>query len=120
MILSLAGIVALSGIELANFYVALILLGIGWNFGFIGSTSLLTSLHRPAEQGRIQGMNDFFVFGCVTLASFSSGSLMNCTGGDPVQGWTNVNLAMAPLLVLAGGALIWLVMKPEDASRPAE
>jgi len=113
-ILGAAGIVALSGIELSNFFIALILLGIGWNFGFIGATAMLASAHEPEERGRVQGMNDMIVFGCVTLASLASGGLMNCSGGDVQQGWASVNLAMAPLLMLAGGSLIWLVMRRED------
>lgn len=108
--LGLAGIVALIGVELENFFIALILLGLGWNFGFIGGTTMLASAHTPQERGRVQGMNDMIVFGCVTLASLSSGGLMNCTGGDPVQGWTAVNLAMIPFLGLAGCALIWLAI----------
>ncbi len=115
-ILAGAGGVALSGIELENFFVALILLGIGWNFGFIGATTMLASAHTPEEQGRMQGLNDMIVFGFVTVASISSGGLMNCSGGDPVVGWTSVNLAMVPFLVLAGGALIWLVMRPAEES----
>ena len=96
-----AAAVALAGVELVNFFGALILLGIGWNFGFIGATALLTKENRPAEQGRIQGMNDFAVFGLVTLASVSSGGLMNCSGGSAVEGWTAVNIAAAPFLMLA-------------------
>ncbi len=108
VILGAAGLAGLSGVELGNFYVALILLGIGWNFGYIGATSLLTTAHRPEERGRVQGMNDFAVFGMVALASLTSGGLMNCSGGDAVDGWQAVNLAMLPMLALAGGALIWL------------
>lgn len=115
LILAVAGGVALSGVALGNFFVALALLGIGWNFGFIGATTMLASAHSPAERGRIQGMNDMIVFGCVTLASLASGGLMNCSGGDVVAGWSAVNLAMLPLLAIAGGALIWLVMKPKPA-----
>ena len=111
-ILAAAGLVALQGVALTNFYVALVLLGVGWNFGFIGATSLLASAHSPEERGVVQGMNDFIVFGCVTLASLASGGLMNCSGGSTQEGWTAVNLAMTPFLALAGGALIWLVMRP--------
>lgn len=109
LILGLAGVVALAGVALANFYIALILLGIGWNFGFIGATSLLTTAHTPQERGRVQGMNDMMVFGCVTLASLASGGLMNCSGGTQVDGWYAVNYAMIPFLLIAGGSLIWLV-----------
>ncbi|MEE9427135.1 MAG: MFS transporter [Paracoccaceae bacterium] len=112
-ILTAAGVVGLAGIELANFYVALALLGVGWNFGFIGATTMLAEAHTPQERGRVQGMNDFMVFGLVTMASLASGGLMNCSGGNAVQGWFSVNLAMAPFLILAAGALIWLVRRPK-------
>ena len=112
VILGCAGVVAMAGVHLENFYLALILLGLGWNFGFIGATTMLTSAHSPAERGRMQGMNDLIVFGGVTLASFSSGGLMNCSGGSVVEGWKAVNMAMLPFLVLAGGALIWLALRP--------
>ncbi len=114
-ILASAGAVALSGVALEQFYLALVLLGIGWNFGYIGATTMLTRAHAPEERGRVQGMNDFVVFGGVFLASLSSGGLMNCSGGSIVAGWNAVNLAMLPSLVLAGGALIWLVMRPRPA-----
>ena len=115
VILAGAGAVALQGVELENFFLALILLGIGWNFGFIGATTMLAGAHEPSERGRMQGMNDLIVFGGVTLASLSSGGLMNCSGGTAQDGWTSVNLAMAPFLMLAGGALIWLALRPKDA-----
>ncbi len=113
MILAAAGAVAMAGVALENFYVALILLGLGWNFGFIGATTMLTAAQRPEERGRLQGLNDLVVFGGVTLASMSSGGLMNCAGGTVETGWQMVNLAMLPFLVLAGGALIWLWLRPE-------
>ena len=116
LILGSAGLVALSGIELGNFYAALILLGVGWNFGFIGATTLLTRAHAPHERGRVQGMNDAIVFGCVTIASIASGGLMNCSGGSVVQGWAAVNYAMVPFLLLAGTALLWLIMTNKRAA----
>ena len=111
MILLVAGIVALSGVTLGNFFITLILLGFGWNFGFIGSTTMLASSHDPHERGVVQGMNDMIVFGMVTIASLASGGLMNCSGGTAVEGWTAVNLAMVPFLVFAFGALIWLTSR---------
>jgi len=111
LILAAAGGVALQGVNLENFFIALILLGVGWNFGFIGATTMLASAHSVEERGRMQGMNDVIVFGGVTLASLASGGLMNCSGGDAITGWTSVNLAMAPFLMLAGGALIWLMFR---------
>ncbi|MGV6813181.1 MAG: MFS transporter [Brevirhabdus sp.] len=113
-ILAAAGAVAMTGVELEHFFIALILLGVGWNFGFIGATTLLASSHSPEERGRVQGMNDLLVFGGVTMASLASGGLMNCSGGSAQEGWWAVNMAMAPFLMLAGGALIWLVMRPGE------
>jgi MFS family permease len=115
VILASAGAVALSGVAIGNFFVALMLLGLGWNFGFIGATAMLAGEHEAHERGRVQGMNDLIVFGGVTFASLSSGGLMNCSGGTPEAGWTAVNLAMIPFLTLAGGALIWLAMRPREA-----
>jgi len=113
-ILGGAGIVALQGVELENFFIALVLLGIGWNFGFIGATTMLANAHKPEERGRVQGMNDMIVFGFVTIASLASGGLMNCSGGSAQEGWSAVNMAMVPFLALAGGALIWLMMRPQE------
>ena len=110
-ILAAAGAVGLAGVTLAHFSVALVLLGLGWNFGFIGATAMLAAAHTPEERGRVQGMNDFAVFGLVCVASLASGGLMNCSGGDAVAGWTAVNLAMAPFLAAAGAALIWLALR---------
>ena len=108
VILMGAGMVALSGVAIPNFFGALILLGIGWNFGFIGATTMLSSAHAPHERGVVQGMNDMIVFGMVTVASLASGGLMKCSGGTAVEGWDAVNLAMIPFLIGAAGALIWL------------
>ena len=115
VILACAGALAMAGVDLMNFFGALILLGIGWNFGFIGATTMLATAHTPAERGRMQGLNDFIVFGGVTLASVSSGGLMNCSGASVQTGWQAVNMAMLPFLVLAGGALIWFAMRPREA-----
>ncbi|APE43759.1 MFS transporter [Sulfitobacter alexandrii] len=111
LILAGAGLVALQGVALENFFIALILLGLGWNFGFIGATTMLAGAHAPHERGRMQGLNDLIVFGGVTMASLASGGLMNCSGGSPVEGWAAVNWAMIPFLILAGGSLTWLVVR---------
>lgn len=116
MILTAAGAVALQGVELGNFFVALVLLGLGWNFGFIGATAMLAECHEPHERGRMQGLNDLLVFGGVTFASFMSGGLMNCYGGNPIDGWSAVNMAMAPFLMLAGGSLIWMMLRQKPTT----
>ncbi|WP_353472655.1 MFS transporter [Salipiger sp. H15] len=118
LILACAGGVAMTGVELENFFLALVLLGLGWNFGFIGATTMLAGAHTAEERGRMQGLNDLLVFGGVTFASLASGGLMNCSGGTPQEGWSAVVMAMAPFLVLAGGALIWLLLRPVE--QPAE
>ncbi|CTQ34161.1 MFS transporter [Jannaschia rubra] len=106
VLLAASGLVGLGGVELSNFYGSLILLGLGWNFGFIGATSMLTRHHSPQERGSVQGLNDLLVFGMVFVASLSSGGLMGAAV-DAAHGWTAVNYAMVPFLTLAGGALIW-------------
>ena len=103
--LALCCFVAVSGITFIHFSIALGLLGVGWNFGFIGATSLLAGAHRPEERARVQGLNDFLVFGLVTLASFASGALMADIG------WAAVNLAMLPAIGMAALALAWLVVR---------
>ncbi len=103
-----AGLVGLSGIELEKFFLALILLGIGWNFGFIGATAILTKHHNSEEKGRIQGLNDMIVFGFVAFASLASGGLMNCSSSSQAIGWQAVNIAMFPLVLVAGIAIVWL------------
>ncbi|SDB14542.1 MFS transporter [Bauldia litoralis] len=86
--------VALSGIALAHFWIALILLGVGWNFGFIGATAMLTQTYRPEERSKVQGLNDFLVFGTVATASFGSGSIFSSFG------WDWINLAVFPVVVV--------------------
>ena len=97
----LAVLIAYQGVDISNFYISLILIGIGWNFGFIGSTSLLTKNHYPSERGKVQGVNDFFVFGFVALSSVTSGWLMNCSANSSQLGWKVVNLTATPLVIFA-------------------
>lgn len=97
-------VIAVTGVELEKFYVALILLGLGWNFAFIGATSLLSNTHAAGERAKVQGLNDFLVLGMVSLASLSSGALLN------LFGWPVVQLAAAPALVVAGAAIFWLAV----------
>ena len=96
-VVSLLGhvIISLSGTEFFHFLSGLILLGIGWNFLFIGGTTLLTEAYRPSERAKTQAMHDFLVFGAVSLASFASGGLLNAVG------WQALNLSAVPFLGLA-------------------
>lgn len=85
----------LSGTEVEHFLVALTLLGVGWNFMFVGSTTLLTQAYTPAEKAKTQAMHDFLMFSCVTVATFMSGRLLSSFG------WLAVNYAAVPGLILA-------------------
>ena len=104
----LAVLIAYQGVDISNFYISLILIGIGWNFSFIGSTSLLTKNHYPSERGKVQGVNDFFVFGFVALSSVTSGWLMNCSANSSQLGWKVVNLTATPLVIFALISMICL------------
>ena len=104
----LAVLIAYQGLDISNFYISLILIGIGWNFGFIGSTSLLTKNHYPSERGKVQGVNDFFVFGFVAFSSVTSGWLMNCSANSSQLGWKVVNLTATPLVIFALISMICL------------
>ena len=88
-------VLALAGVEFLNFLSALILLGVGWNFAFIGGTALLTETYRPVEQLRVQAVNEFAVFGLVAFATLSAGWLYDRFG------WVTLNLAVVPLLIAA-------------------
>lgn len=87
--------VALSGLEFLHFASALVLLGVGWNFAFVGGTALLTQTYRPAEQLKVQAINEFLVFGLVAASTLSAGWLYDR------YGWAALNLAVVPFLVLA-------------------
>ncbi|MCB5176870.1 MFS transporter [Microvirga lenta] len=101
VLIGLAAVIGLSGITVAHFWVTLILLGIGWNFGFIGATALVTDCYRPEERTKVQAANDFLVFGSVAVASFSSGKLLNAGG------WDNVNWLVFPPVLVALALLAW-------------
>ncbi|MCF3936356.1 MFS transporter [Acuticoccus sp. M5D2P5] len=94
VLLALAGTSSLLGITLGHFYTTLILLGLGWNFGFIGGTTMLTAAQRPEERARTQAANDFIVFGSVAIASLSSGVLFSTVG------WASINWALLPLVAV--------------------
>lgn len=98
---ALAAIVGLSGLSVAHFWIALVLLGVGWNFGFIGATALVTDCYRPEERVKVQAANDFLVFGSVAIASFSSGGLLSHGG------WNTVNWLVFPPVTIAFGLVLW-------------
>ena len=105
--------VVLLGIEFLHFLSGLILLGIGWNFAFIGGTALLTQSLRPAEQLKVQAINEFAVFGVVALASLSAGWLYDRFG------WTALNLAVVPLLIVALLSTVAISHRLQQTEKPA-
>jgi predicted MFS family arabinose efflux permease len=105
-LLLLAGcaIVALSGIALWQFWTALILLGLGWNFAFIGATAMVVGSYRNSEKGKVQGLHDFILFGSVAVGTLMSGAVYNA------YGWDMLNWIVFPVAAICLAALAWLAM----------
>jgi MFS family permease len=100
-----AAITGLGGNSVAHFWGALILLGLGWNFGFIGASALVLECHRPEERTSVQAFNDFLVFGTMVLGSFASGGLLTSYGWAAVC-WVALSpLALTVLVLLVTGSL---------------
>src|SRR3954466_13364744 len=89
-----AATIGLSGITALHFWATLIVLGVGWNFAFIGASALVLETHRPQERNKVQAFNDFLVFGTMALGSFSSGQLL------AHYGWSAVNMVVFPPVLL--------------------
>jgi MFS family permease len=96
-----AAIVGVMGVALWNFWISLLLLGVGWNFSFIGATTLVTECCGPHERNKVQAFNDFLIFGSMAFASFSSGALL------ARYGWTAVNEVVFPVAIAAAVLLAW-------------
>jgi predicted MFS family arabinose efflux permease len=103
-------VVGISGLTVAHFWTALVLLGIGWNFAFIGATNMVTQCHRPEERTKVQSFNDFLIFGSMALSSFSSGVLL------AIFGWEAVNEVIFPVILVAGALLIWFAARRREAT----
>ncbi len=103
---------ALSGISVSHFWFSLVVLGVGWNFLYIGGTALLTETYRPEERAKVQGANDLAVFAMMTISSFTSGLTVTTAG------WEKVNFSALPLIALVLAAIAWLALR-ERAARPA-
>jgi MFS family permease len=104
-----AASINLGGLELWNFWIGLAVLGVGWNFAFIGATTLVTECHDPHERNKVQAFNDFLVFGSMAIASFSSGAMLSR------YGWSMINEVVFPVILVAVVLLAWgsLVRKPK-------
>ncbi|MEK7438535.1 MAG: MFS transporter [Pseudomonadota bacterium] len=97
--------IALSGAQVVNFWWALLILGVGWNFLYVGGTTLLTECYRVSEKAKAQGTHDFLVFLTTASSSFSSGLLMNRNG------WDMLNYAALPVLAVIAAAIAWLALR---------
>jgi len=106
-------VVALSGVEVMHFWLAMLLLGVGWNFMFIGATALLTESHTPAERAKVQGVNDAAIFVTLVASSLSSGALFT------LQGWEAMNRWALPVLAVAAAGILWFVWVRRQPPRPA-
>ncbi|WP_297367664.1 MFS transporter [Acidocella sp.] len=109
-----SALVALSGVDLAHFWVALVLLGVGWNFGFIGATAMVAACHTPSERHKVQGANDFMVFATVASASFFAGAVLHSAG------WGEINRLVLPAVALVLVPLVWRAAKPVGVAVSAE
>ena len=105
---------ALAGVDVWNFWLANVLVGAGWNFLFVSGTAMLTETYTVEERAKVQGFNDFCVFGTVAFTAFTSGWLQN------VYGWATVNYSVAPFILLVIAAILWLGTRTRTASAPAE
>src|SRR5215469_3858224 len=112
-LLLLCGIVALSGTSKPHFWVALALLGFGWNFMFVAGTTMLTQAYRSEERAKVQGLNEFLIAGSAALGSLASAGVY---GGF---GWDGLNLGVMPLLLLCAGITLWYAMTQRAAERAA-
>jgi len=102
--------IALSGQLVTHFWWSLVLLGVGWNFMYVGGTTLLTEAYRPAEKAKTQGANEILVFCTTATSSFASGVLVNAAG------WNTLNYVALPFLVIAGAAALWLAVQRRAAT----
>jgi predicted MFS family arabinose efflux permease len=103
----------ISGTELINYWSALVLLGVGWNFMFVAGTTMVTETYQPAEKAIVQGVNDFLVFGTAALSSLLSGVLQTSFG------WETVNLSAVPLLLIVLVSLFWFLFSINQKTKSA-
>jgi MFS family permease len=97
--------ISMAGESVGHFWVGLALLGVGWNFAFIGATTLVTHCHRPEERNKVQTLNDFLIFGTMALGSFASGQLL------ATLGWAFVNATVFPPVLAVGALLAWVALR---------
>ena len=96
--------IGLSGVQPSHFYLSLTLLGMGWNFGFVGASALVLQCHTSSEKNRVQALNDFVVFGAMVLGSFASGGMLNRYGWGVICALAFIPLAIAMMTLLLSGS----------------
>ena len=115
----LSAAVGLGGVDVAHFWATLVLLGLGWNFGFLGASALVLECHRPEERTRVQSLNDFIVFSLMAIGSFASGGLLAAYGWNAVLWVSFVPLVLA-FVALAMAVRRGTAMQPGDPDVPAD
>ncbi len=112
-IMAASVLIATMGQSITYFWAALVLLGIGWNFLFVGGSALLSTVHSETERGKVQGVNDLIIFSLVAVGSLMSGQLLHRLG------WDALNLTMLPFIVIVGLATLWWSLAHRLAQRKA-
>ena len=112
---AIAALINMSGLTVWHFWIGLVCLGVGWNFGFVGASAMVVETHRPEEKNKVQAFNDFLVFGTMAVGSFSSGQLLSSFG------WTTVNeVVFGPILIAAVALLVAARLSRQSAGfKPA-
>jgi MFS family permease len=100
-----AAAIGIAGLTVVHFWTGLVLLGLGWNFAFVGATTMVTLCHGPEERNKVQAFNDFLVFGSMAIGSFASGKLL------ATLGWAAVNEMVFPFVLVAGALLVWISLR---------
>jgi len=108
-LICLAATASLTGLTVAHFWTALVLLGVGWNLAFIGATTLVTQCYRPEERNKVQAFNDFLIFGSLGFSSYASGQLLADFG------WASVNEVIFPTIFVAAALLAWHSLRRKEA-----
>ena len=103
-------VAGLAGRHMLHYGLAMVALGVGWNFLYIGGTTLLARAHRPAERFRVQALNDFSIMGVSAFASWSSGAVME------LHGWNGALYASIPAILVAAMVILWVRLDPPPAA----